>query len=110
MSVVLIPKNIDFVLNSSIGKLLYDKLEIDNVVGAIVVKDARVSMQNLKLNLLDGSMIMSGFYETKNIKQPALNFNLTISDFDIQKHLTLLIQLKNWLQLENILKANFQPH
>jgi hypothetical protein len=85
MMVVEVPKNIDFVLSTNIGKLLYDKLEIANVVGEVVVRNARASMSNLKMNMLDGSMVMNGFYDTKNPRNPNINFNLNVSDFDIQK-------------------------
>ncbi len=85
MTVVEVPKNIDFVLSTNIGKLLYDKLDIDNVVGAIVVRNARATMTNLKMNLLEGSMVVNGFYDTKDKRNPNINFNLNVSDFDIQK-------------------------
>ncbi len=37
------------------------------------------------MNLLDGNMVMSGYYDTKNTKKPAINFELNVNDFDIQK-------------------------
>jgi hypothetical protein len=61
MTVIEVPKNIDFVLNSNIGKILYDKLTITDIAGGITVRDARVSMDNLKMSLLEGSMSMSGY-------------------------------------------------
>jgi uncharacterized protein involved in outer membrane biogenesis len=85
MTVIEVPKNIDFVLNSNIGKILYDKLTITDVVGGITVRNARVSMDNLKMSLLEGSMSMSGYYDTKNTRKPAINFDLNINNFDIQK-------------------------
>lgn len=85
LSVIEVPKNIDFVLNSTIGKIIYDNLDIKNVSGGIIVRDARVSMQQLKMDLLDGNMVMGGYYDTKNTRKPAINFDLNISNFDIQK-------------------------
>lgn len=85
MTVAEVPANIDFVLKTNISKLLYDKLDIGNVMGEVIVRNARATMSNLKMNLLDGSMMMSGFYDTKDKRTPKLNFNLNISDFDIQK-------------------------
>jgi uncharacterized protein involved in outer membrane biogenesis len=85
MTVIEVPKNIDFVLNSSIGKILYDKLTITDIAGGITIRNARVSMDNLKMSLLDGSMNMLGYYDTKNTRKPAINFDLNINNFDIQK-------------------------
>jgi AsmA-like C-terminal region/AsmA family len=88
MKVVEIPKNIDFVLTSSIGKVFYDNLQLDNIVGKIIVKDARVTIENTKMNLMDGAMVMNGYYDTKNIKKPTINYSLNITDFDVQKTFT----------------------
>jgi len=80
-----VPSNIDFVLNSYIGMLLYDNMEMKNVSGNLVVRDSKVSMSDLKMNLLDGSMVVNGSYDTKNIKKPHVDFDLAIADFDITK-------------------------
>lgn len=83
LSIIEVPKNIDFILNSSIGKLIYDKIEMTNVGGSVMIKDGMVKMNNLKMNLMQGSMVMSGVYSTVNPKVPKVNFDLNISDFDI---------------------------
>jgi hypothetical protein len=85
LSVIEIPKNIDFVLNSSIDRLLYDNMDITNVLGVVTVRNARASMDQVKMNLMDGSMVMSGYYDTKNPKKPEFKYNLEINEFDIQK-------------------------
>ncbi|MGZ3864994.1 MAG: hypothetical protein ACXVC6_11625 [Bacteroidia bacterium] len=107
MSLVEVPANIDFVLNSNIGKLLYDKLEITGVVGEIIVRNARAAMTNLKMNLLDGSMIMNGFYDTKNKRKPNINFNLNINEFDIQKTNTAFNTVKKIAPITNSSRGKF---
>ena len=84
LSVIEIPKNIDFTLNSSITKVVYDNMNIDNLKGELVVKDQKVSMNNVNMNLLGGSMLMNGFYETTNPKKPGISYDMNIQDFDIQ--------------------------
>lgn len=85
LSVIEIPKNIDFTLRSDIGKVLYDNLEITNIKGLLKVKDGKVHMENLGMSLLDGQMNMSGFYDSRDLKKPAIDFDLSIQEFDIQK-------------------------
>jgi hypothetical protein len=70
-------------LNSSIAKLLYDKIEIKDISGSVIVKGGKAILNNLKMNLMNGSMIMNGSYSTENPKVPKVNFDLNISDFDI---------------------------
>lgn len=82
---IAVPSNLDFTLNAAIGKLLYSNMEMTNVTGAIKVKDAVAKMENIKLNMLDGSMLVNGNYDTKNLKIPRMDFDLSISDFDLAK-------------------------
>lgn len=88
LSVVEVPKNIDFTLNSSINRVVYDNMNIDNLKGEITVKDQKVSMKNVAMNLLGGSMLMNGFYETTNPEKPGFNYDMAIKDFDIQTVVT----------------------
>lgn len=83
LSVVEIPGNIDFKLVSRIDKILYDKLEIENAIGTILVRDSRVILDGLKMNMLEGSMQMSGEYNTKDIKNPSVDMNFKATTIDI---------------------------
>jgi hypothetical protein len=83
-SVVEVPGNIDFNLNAKFGKVLYTNLTLENLVGNIVVKDKKVDMTGLKMNTMGGGLGLSGYYETTNPKRPTANFNLDVSNFDIQ--------------------------
>ncbi|MFH1005792.1 MAG: AsmA family protein, partial [Bacteroidota bacterium] len=83
LSIIEVPKNIDFILNSSISKLIYDNIEIKNMTGSMIIRNSKVMMNKLKMNTMGGSMLMSGIYSTQNPKIPVVNFDMNISDFDI---------------------------
>ena len=87
-SLLEIPGNINFTLNTSIDKLLYENIVMTNVSGQVKIADKKASLENLKMNLMDGSMLINGSYETKDIKKPFVNFGLSISNWDIQKTAT----------------------
>jgi hypothetical protein len=78
-----VPDKIDFTLNSKIGQLNYDKLKINNILGIILIKDRKAVLQNLAMDLLQGSMIMSGEYNTQDLKNPAFDFIFNMKDIDI---------------------------
>ncbi|MGE0568269.1 MAG: AsmA family protein, partial [Bacteroidia bacterium] len=79
-----VPANIDFVLDSKIGKVLFQNLVIDNLVGNIVVRNQKAEMTNLRMNTLGGALVINGFYETTNPKKPTTGLNLKVDNFDIQ--------------------------
>jgi len=83
LSVVEVPGNIDFKLIAKIDKLYYDKLEIDNTIGTVKVKDSRVILENLKMNTLQGSIELNGEYNTKDIQNPAVDFGIKAINIDI---------------------------
>ncbi len=80
-----IPGNIDFVLNAKINKVLYDKMEITDLKGKITIREKRLMMDDVAMNVLGGKLIMDGYYDSKNLKQPKVNFNFKVENFDVQK-------------------------
>ena len=58
-------------------------MEITDMKGLITVKDQKVSMKDVAMNLLGGKMMMNGFYETTNPAAPGINFDMAIQDFDV---------------------------
>ncbi|WP_430933957.1 AsmA family protein [Saccharicrinis sp. 156] len=80
-----VPKNIDFVFTSSFGKIVYDKLTINNTKGKITVKDGRVVLNGMSMKLLDGEMKMAGEYNTQDVKKPFVDFIFDAGNIDITK-------------------------
>lgn len=80
-----IPRNIDFTLNSSTKKIYYDKLTIENCAGQITIKDGVAKMNNLKMDMLDGSAILGGIFNTQEPKKPSVNFNVNATNININK-------------------------
>jgi len=85
MTVLEIPGNVNFSMNASVGTLVYEDMNIFNVKGNLLIKDKSINMQNLVMQLMDGSMNMSGMYNSSDLKNPLFSMDLAIRDFDITK-------------------------
>ncbi len=85
MSAPEIPGNIDFTLTANIAQLLYTNMDMRNCSGEIVVRNKTINMNNLKLNMLDGSVTVNGTYTGAKPKSPDVAFDFAISNFDLQK-------------------------
>lgn len=83
MEVVEIPGNIDFTFNSNINKLYYDNLVIDDMVGMIYIRDSKVVMEEISMNMLDGNIKLSGEYNTQDINNPLIDFDFQATSIDI---------------------------
>lgn len=85
MAVIEVPGNIDFVLATTINKLIYDDLTMNQVSGKVIIKDKIIDMDHLAFKTLDGSMDISGQYNTQNIKKPMVDLIVDMQDVDIAK-------------------------
>ncbi len=89
-----VPGNIDFVLTSNFKKVLYDNMEMTDMIGKITVRDQKVAMENLDMNMLGGSLNMNGFYETTNLDKPTIDFKMAIKKFDVSQTYTTFNTVK----------------
>lgn len=83
MGVIKVPGNIDFTLQTHFDKVVFGKMQINNVNGIIQVIDEQVHLENLRMNMLGGSLALRGMYDAREQK-PYVNLGLDISSFDIQ--------------------------
>lgn len=99
LSVIPIPKNINFRLQSKISKIHFDKMDISNVKGLIEMKHAKAQLTNLSMNMLKGQLNMNGAYETKEIKSPAIDFGFNMKNFDIKEAYHSLSMIKEMIPI-----------
>ena len=96
MSIIEVPKNIDFALNANLETIIFDKLSITNTKGILLVKDGAVNMEKLGMNMLDGSLILSGQYNTADLEKPFINFNMDVNKFNIPATLASFSMLEKF--------------
>jgi uncharacterized protein involved in outer membrane biogenesis len=93
-SVFEVPDRIDFSLVSKLDRILYDKMEITDLKGTFLVKDEKVVMDNLNMNLLDGKLGVDGEYNTQNIEKPMVDMGLDIENIEIESALNSFSMLE----------------
>jgi hypothetical protein len=80
-----LPANVDFTLNASIDRLLYDTHSIEAVKGGVSLKDETARLTNLVMNLLEGTVAMNGTYDARDLSLPKMDFDFNISNMNIRK-------------------------
>ncbi|MDH8702449.1 hypothetical protein M2138_001813 [Dysgonomonadaceae bacterium PH5-43] len=81
IGIIEIPKNINFNLSGNFKQVIFDNLDMTNVVGQIMVKDGKVDFKNLSVNALGGQMNVNGYYDTsKDSKKPDVSMDLNIKN------------------------------
>jgi len=80
MSLIQIPKNINFTMKADFKKLVYSKMDFSNAKGTLLVANGDMKIQNMGLQAFGGNMTMNGLYSTADVKKPYVNFDVNLSD------------------------------
>lgn len=82
----IVPNNLDFTINAQADKVHYDKVDLTQLSGSLLLKDETVTLKNIKGNALQGSMQIDGTYSTKESKEhPAISLTYDVKELDVQQ-------------------------
>ena len=85
LSVIEIPGDIDFALNSSFEKFIYGNIELTKLRGRMQAKDKVLDLKGLSMELLAGKMTLNGKYDTKNSLKPFVDFSFDLNNINIRE-------------------------
>ncbi len=80
---VKVPGNVDFDLDASVKKLMYEDMELSNLRGTVVLKNNKASLKKVNMDVLGGTVTMDGSYETPEGMNPLFDFAFKIAGMDI---------------------------
>jgi hypothetical protein len=102
------PMKIPAFLNCSItakaNTVLYDNLVLKNASGKMYIKDQKVTLENVKTSIFDGTIGLNGSVSTKG-KTPVFDMNLNLNQVDIQQSFTQLDMLKKIAPIAGIING-----
>ncbi|WP_163714422.1 AsmA family protein [Mangrovibacterium lignilyticum] len=78
-----VPGNLDLTFRSNINRASFDRMDIRNIDGLIVVKNKMLQLQKLNMNMLEGELTIDGNYISSASNQPDFDFNVQINSFRI---------------------------
>ena len=102
-----VPKNIDFAMNATIGRLIYDNINISSIYGKVVLANSMISLDNLNMDMLGGKLNMSGLYNSTNIQSPEVALVLGMSNFDVKKSYEAFNTIKNLAPIAKYINGTF---
>jgi len=85
LEVVVIDPLYDFLMTAEMGRIRYDKMDIEDFVGTLRVKDGQLSFEESSMKMLGGLLQLSGAYDTRDPQAPRASFDLGIQGFDLPK-------------------------
>lgn len=79
LTVIHVPKNIDFEFDALIDDFIYDNIEARQVKGLLIVRDGILSIRKTGMNILEGTISMNADYDTRDTLKPSMK-----ADFDVR--------------------------
>ena len=105
--VIPVPSNIDFVLSSEIKTVKMMDYTFTNASGDIIVKDGIANLNGIKFNMMGGSFVVNGAYNTKDINHPKYDFALNIDNLSIQQAASSFSVIQTYAPIASLVKGNF---
>lgn len=97
-----IPAYLNCSLTAKANTVIYDNLTLKNVSGKLIVKDEKLTMENIKTSIFGGTIGLNGNVSTKT-KTPTFAMNLGLNQVDIAQSFTQLDMLKKIAPIAGII-------
>ena len=107
MEVVVIPKDIDFIFDATAQTITYDNFVMKNAVGQIKVKDGILTLDPLKVDMLEGSIKMTGLYNSQDEYEPKFDFRLDISQLSIPETYKNVVTVQKFVPVAQKMEGKF---
>ncbi|MGL5731647.1 MAG: AsmA-like C-terminal region-containing protein, partial [Bacteroidales bacterium] len=85
MKLFIVPDGVDFVLDIDIRKVLFGKLEIENIKGEMIIRNRSIELMNLNLHTMSADMNTTLVYSTKDTTSAYTGFDLKMKDIIVGK-------------------------
>lgn len=99
-----IPSFLNCSLTAKAKTVLYDNLTLKDVSGKLIVKDEKVTLENVKTSIFGGTIAVNGAVSTKE-KTPTFAMNLGLNQVDIKQSFTQLDMLKKIAPIAGIING-----
>lgn len=99
-----IPAFLNCSLTAKANTVLYDNLTLKDVSGKLIVKDEKVTLENVKTSIFGGTIGVNGAVSTKG-KVPVFDMDLKLNQVDIAQSFTQLDMLKKIAPIAGIVNG-----
>ncbi len=84
LSVIQVPKDIDFDFNAQINELTYEKITARNIKGHLIVHNGILSIKDAAMNVLGGLISLNADYDTRDSLKPVMKAAFGIQSIGIK--------------------------
>ncbi len=105
--VISVPKNIDFVLKSSIKTVKVMNFTMTNAAGDVIVREGIANLNGLRFNMLGGAFVVNGTYDTRSLAHPKYDFALKIENVSLQQAANTSTLVQTYAPIAGLVNGKF---
>ncbi|MFC6996544.1 AsmA-like C-terminal region-containing protein [Rufibacter roseus] len=105
--VVQIPADLDMVLITQAGTVIYDNLKLQNLQGKVSLKDQIAKLEDVTFTTLGAQFSTTGTYDSRDLIHPTFAFGLDIKNLDFQNAFNSFSTVQQYAPIANLLKGKF---
>ncbi len=105
--VIPVPENIDFALKTKVKEIRMMDYIMTNASGDVIVRDGVANLSGLRFNMLGGTIIVDGTYNTKDMVHPKYDFGLKIENVSIREAATASSIIQSYAPIAGLVTGNF---
>jgi hypothetical protein len=110
LTVIELPKNIDFSMSVAAAEVVYDNLTLKEVKGNMLLREGVLSFSDASMQTLGGQIILNGTYDPTDLAQPRFNFNLNLANLSIQQAFQSFNTVRAFAPVAQHLTGNFNSN
>lgn len=107
LSVIELPKDIDFTMSARADEVLYDNLVLKDVNGAMTLRNGVLSFNNASMSTLGGKLALTGSYDPRDITAPAFDMTFDVAGLSIREAFNAFNTVKAFAPVAQHLTGDF---
>jgi len=105
--VIPVPHNVDFLLKANVKTVKMMDYTMTNANGDVIVKDGIANLSGLRFNMLGGSFVVNGTYNTKDLAHPKYDLGLKIENLSLAQAATSFSIVKSFAPVAGLMQGSF---
>lgn len=102
-----VPEHMDMTINADFAKIKYTNMDLNNLTGAIVVKNESASLKDCTASVLGGLIGLTGEYNTSDLSKPAFNMDMALQDMTFKGAFTQFETVKKLAPVAQLMDGKF---
>ena len=110
MTVIELPKNIDFTMTVDANEVLYDNLTLKEMKGNMTLRDGVLNFSDASMQTMGGTIALNGTYDPTDLTAPKFNFDLNIAELSIAEAFKSFNTIKVFAPIAQNLTGKFNSN